>query len=432
MKIAVVGGGRMGLPLACAFARRGGEVVVCDVDPRVVAAIEAGRCPYEEPGLAELLVELRDTGRLAATTNTSAAVRDAQTVLVIVPARLTPDRDIDLSVLISAATDVGRGLSSGTLVVFETTVAVGTTRHSLIPALEMHSGLRAGTDFHVAYSPERVKANLVFERLGTTSKIVGALDEISGRLAMEFYARFLGAPIDHVGTLEAAEMTKLVGMLYRDVNIALANELAAFCEVVGVDFTRVRAAANSDGEANVLLAGIGVGGHCTPVYPYFLTRASRRCGITQRLSEAAREINDQQPERQLERVARHWRSLTGQRVHLLGLGFRPGVKVDTLSPAYDVAAHLAKAGAVVTIEDPHYAPSELRAAGFEPGAMTDAKLVILITAHPEYAAPDFAGWRAAGVEAVLDGRNCWSAEAAERAGLLYFGIGRPALVERAS
>ena len=183
MKIAVVGGGRMGLPLACAFARRGGEVVVCDVDPRVVVAIESGRCPYEEPGLAELLVELRDAGRLTATTNTRAATRDAQTVLVIVPARLTPDRDIDLSVLIAAATDVGRGLSSDTLVVFETTVAVGTTRHRLVPALEMHSGLRAGVDFHVAYSPERVKANLVFERLGATSKIVGALDAMSGRLA---------------------------------------------------------------------------------------------------------------------------------------------------------------------------------------------------------------------------------------------------------
>ena len=123
-------------------------------------------------------------------------------------------------------------------------------------------------------------------------------------------------------------MTKLLGMLYRDVNIALANELAGFCEVAGVDFERLRSAVNSDGEANVLAPGIGVGGHCTPVYPYFLTRESRRRGITQRISEAAREINDNQPSRQLDRLASAWKSLKEQKVHILGLGFRPGVKVE--------------------------------------------------------------------------------------------------------
>ena len=432
MKIAVVGGGRMGLPLACAFAKRGGDVLVCDIDINVVDAINDGPCPYEEPGLADLVAELRQAERLRATTETSEGVRDAEVIVIIVPAHLTPDRDIDLSILTAAARDVGRGLSRGAMVVFETTVAVGTTRHRLMPTLEANSGLRAGVDFDVAYSPERVKANLVLERLGTTPKVVGGLDQRSSGRVGDFYARFLGAPIDDVGTLEAAEMTKLIGMLYRDVNIALANELAAFCEMAGVDFTRIHAAANRDGEANVLVPGIGVGGHCTPVYPYFLTRESRRRGLAQRLSEAAREINDDQPERQLQRVARHWRPLGGQRVHLLGFGFRPGVKVEVLSPSYALAAHLAEVGAVVSIEDPHYNSVELRAAGFEPGTVEGASLVVLVTAHPEYAAPDFAAWRAAGVEAVLDGRNVWSTDAVEQAGLLYFGIGRSASVERAA
>jgi nucleotide sugar dehydrogenase len=227
-------------------------------------------------------------------------------------------------------------------------------------------------------------------------------------------------------------MTKLLGMLYRDVNIALANELAAFCELAAVDFERVRAAANRDGEAHVLMPGIGVGGHCTPVYPYFLTRESRRRGLTQRLSETSREINDGQPTRQIQRVETAWRSLRGQKVHLLGLGFRPGVKVDTLSPAYALRDALSALDADVKLADPFYTDEEIRAAGFSPGAAEGAVVVVLNTGHPQFARPDFASWRRAGVEVVVDGRNLWSQEAAEDAGLLYFGIGRASRVEAQS
>jgi nucleotide sugar dehydrogenase len=429
MRIAVVGAGRMGLPLACLFGKHGASVTVCDTNAALVAAINAGRCPYEEPGLADLMAELRRTGRLKATTDTPEAASESDAIVVIVPARLTPEREIDFSILRSASAEIGKGLRAGTLVVYETTVSVGGTRHNLIPVLEKHSGLRAGADFHVAYSPERVKANFVLTRLETTPKVVGGLDDDSRANAAALYREHLGAPVDDVGTLEAAEMTKLVGMLYRDVNIALANELAGFCEVAGVDFERVRAAANSDGEADLLLPGIGVGGHCTPVYPYFLTRASRRVGLTQRISEAAREINDYQPSRQLARVASAWRSLEGQRAHILGLGFRPGVKVDTLSPAYLLRDDLLKRRAHVTIEDPYYAAEELRSGGFTPGTVAGAALVILNTAHKEFARPDFRTWRKAGVEVLLDGRNLWKREEAESAGLLYFGIGRSSALE---
>ncbi len=308
--------------------------------------------------------------------------------------------------------------------IYETTVTVGGTRSHLIPVIEKHSGLKAGTDFHVAYSPERVKANLVLARLGTTPKVVGGFDRASLEKAAAVYREFLGAPVDEVGSIEAAEMTKLLGMLYRDVNIALANELSAFCEVAGVDFDRVRSAANSDGEANLLIPGIGVGGHCTPVYPYFLTRESRRLGVTQRISEAAREINDLQPARQLDRVATAWKSLDGQKVHILGLGFRPGVKVDTFSPAYSLRDHLLHLGAIVTIEDPHYTDAELRKAGFDGGSAASSSVLVLNTAHQEFARPDFKAWRKGGVEVLLDGRNLWNQAEAEAAGLLYFGIGR--------
>lgn len=415
----------MGLPLACTFARNGADVIVADRNADLVRMIEAGQCPYEEPGLESLVTDLHQARRLSATVDTADAASRSDVVVVIVPAHLTPERDIDFSILESASADVGRGLRPGALVVYETTVSVGGTRRHLIPVLEGRSGLRAGVDFMVGYSPERVKANLVLERLGTTPKVVGGLDAVSLARTAAVYREYLGAPIDEVGTIEAAEMTKLIGMLFRDVNIALANELASFCELAGVDFDRVRASANSDGEAHLLVPGIGVGGHCTPVYPYFLTKESRRLGFTQRLSEAAREINDRQPGLQLERLQRQWRPLQGQSVHVLGLGFRPGVKVDTFSPAYTLREELDRLGAVITLSDPHYSDDELRSLGFTPGRPEQAKVVVLNTAHPQFADAGFSTWRRAGLEVVLDGRNFWDQAAVEAAGLLYFGIGRP-------
>jgi UDP-N-acetyl-D-mannosaminuronate dehydrogenase len=151
--------------------------------------------------------------------------------------------------------------------------------------------------------------------------------------------------------------------------------------------------------------------------------------MAQRMSETAREINDLQPSRQLARVAAGWRSLAGERVHLLGLGFRPGVKVDSLSPAYTLQQESRRLGASVTLEDPLYTGTEIRQAGFTPGTPADAKLVILNTAHEEFSRPNFVEWRASGVEAVLDGRNLWDQSVVEHAGLLYFGIGRSSRTE---
>jgi len=396
----------------------------------LVEAIFSGLCPYEEPGLPELMVDLHKTGRLTATTNTAEASAKSDAIIVIVPAHLTANQTIDFSILQQASREIGKGLQPGTLVIYETTVAVGGTRQYLIPVLEKQSGLKVSKDFYVAYSPERVKANLILARLETTPKVVGGYDAVSSDRAVALYKQYLKAPVDDVGTLEAAEMTKLLGMLYRDVNIALANELAAFCEVAGVDFERVRKSANTDGEANLLLPGIGVGGHCVPVYPYFLTRESRRLGIVQRIPEAAREINDQQPARELDRVAALWKPLHGQRVHILGLGFRPGVKVEAFSPAYALRDALQQRDARVTIQDPHYTDEDLRQAGFEPGVAEAARMVVLSTAHEEFAHPDFAAWRRAGVEIILDGRNFWDQNQAETAGLLYFGIGRASRLER--
>ncbi len=427
--VVVVGGGRMGLPLACVLADNGAKVTVCDVRQELVDDINAGRPPYpEEPGLDEILPRVHASGNLRASTDTSASVRDAQYVVVIVPAHLTPERDIDYHILESASAAVAKGLQRGTLVSFETTVAVGGVRAKLVPVLERESGLKAGEDFFVSFSPERVKANLVFAKLRTTPKIVGGVNSASAAKAEAFYRDYLVRDADkviNVDALEAAEFAKLADMLYRDVNIALANELAAYAEATGVDFARVRAAANTCDESGLLLPGIGVGGHCTPVYPYFIIRDGERKGTTQRLATAARQINDGQPERNVQRLEAALGPLAGKRVHIMGLAFRPDVKVEIFSSAYPLRDALVARGAIVTIEDPMYTEQELREQGFDVASIAGlaADAVVLNTAHTAFRAPDFTEWRAAGVQVALDGRNQWSRVDAERAGLIYLAVG---------
>ncbi len=426
MNVIVVGGGRMGLPLACVLADRGAAVTVCDINRDIVNAVNKGQTPYDEPLLEEYLARNHAAGRLKASLDTAEAASAADAAVIIVPAHLTPDRDIDYHILQAASKEVGKGLRKGALVSYETTVAVGGTRRALVPVLEQHSGMRAGLDFRVCFSPERVKAKHVFAKLQETPKVVGGFDEASARAGEAFYGTYLGARVINVGSLEAAELVKLAGMLYRDVNIALANELAAYCEATGEDFFTVVAAANNDGESGLLLPGIGVGGHCTPVYPYFVIRDGERRDAPQRLATAARQINDEQPRRNVDRLIRQWGPVSGKRVHIMGLAFRPDVKVDIFSTAYPLREVLQERGAHVTLEDPLYTEEELQAAGFKTAVAGRDPMDVVMgnTAHQLFMQPDFSQWRAAGVTAIVDGRNMWQRNAVEAAGILYLGVGK--------
>jgi nucleotide sugar dehydrogenase len=430
MRVVVVGAGKMGLPLACQLASRGATVVACDTDPALVAAINKASCPIDEPGVPELLAAAVGAGRLCATTDTAAAARSADAVVVIVPAYLTDDRRADLSVLETVSRQIAPALRRGALVSYETTVPVGTTRQRLRPLLE-GGGLRAGSDFALVFSPERVKSGHVLQHLTRTPKVVGGIDASSAARGAAFYETFLGAPVVDVGSLEAAELVKLAGMVYRDVNIALANELARFAEVSGVDLEPVIAAANTDGEAQLLRPGVGVGGHCTPVYPYFLTWDAEARGVPATLAERARRINDGQAEHAVRRLAEALGGLQGRRVLLLGLGFRPGVKEHRYSSAFLLRDRLAERGATVVLHDPLYTAAEARALGFEPGDLDGpADAAVLVTAHEAYRQLDPSALRARGVRVVLDGRRLWDGERVSRAGILYLAVGAGEAAER--
>lgn len=427
MKVTVVGAGKMGLPLACQFAAKGATVFAADLRASVVDAINRGSSPIDEPGVPEVLVKMVEQGLLRGTTDTSAAVAESDVVVVIVPALLTTDRDADLSVLQSVSAQISQRLKPRTLVSYETTVPIGATRKQLLPLLEQ-GGLKAGRDFDLVYSPERVKSQSVLKYLSVTPKVVGGITAAAARRGADFYQKYLGTTVINVETLEAAEMVKLAGMVYRDVNIALANELARYAEKVGVDLAPVIEAANTDGEAQLLRPGIGVGGHCTPVYPYFLIRDGERVDVPMTLAERSRRINDGQSTHVVNRILRELKSLAGKRVLILGLAFRPSVKEHILSPAFLLHSELAALGATVSLHDPLYEAQELRAHGFEPGDLGGRQapdVIILNTAHPEYAALDVAQLASRGLKVMVDGRRLWGADKIESLGVKYIGIGQP-------
>jgi nucleotide sugar dehydrogenase len=227
--------------------------------------------------------------------------------------------------------------------------------------------------------------------------------------------------------LETAEFVKLAGMVYRDVNIALANELAVFSETSGIDFWKVLEAANTDGETFLLRPSIGVGGHCTPVYPYFLINSADASGAPQRIAALSRRVNEDQPARNVARLKAALDGLSGKKVHIMGLAFRPRVREDSYSPAFALRDILEREGASVTIEDPVFSDQELQARGFTPAEVeaVSPEGLILNTGHPEFLESDFARWKACGINVVLDGQALWDRTAVEGAGLVYLGVGLP-------
>lgn len=418
MNVTVVGAGKMGLPLACVFASRGANVFVCDVDAAKVATINTGQCPFEEPGVDELLANAVKAGTLTATTDTGAAMAKSEVVVVIVPVMLSDSREADLKLIDEVAGIAAANLKPGSMISFETTLPVGGTRR--LGHIIDKGGLRAGVDYDLVFSPERVKSRFVLKHLFDNPKIVGGINPASAARAEEFYSKYLGAPIANVGTLEASELVKLAGMIYRDVNIALSNELAFFAECLGIDFEQVRAASNTDGEANLLIPGIGVGGHCTPVYPYFLINEARVRGITVELAEVGRKINNAQPRKTLNKLG----NVAGKRCLILGVSFRPQVKESAYSPVFALASELEIRGANVSVHDPMYSAEEIRRLGLSPGEIDGSEVMVLNTAHDAYLNLDFGDLALKGVRCVVDGRNVWDGDEVARAGIRYIGIGR--------
>jgi nucleotide sugar dehydrogenase len=418
MRIAVVGIGKIGQPLAALYASRGHQVIGADRNATVVEAIQAGRATVvNEPGLEGMVSDSVRSGRLSATVDTAEAVAASEVVVVAVPMLIDSRRTVDYGMIDSAFADVARGLQPQTLVLLETTVPVGDTRR--IGARLQQSGLQLGSGYWLAFSPERVQSGSIFRDLANYPKVVGGVDEEGGRRAEEFYREVLGVPVLRLSSSEAAEFCKLAESVYRDVNIGLANELAISAERFGVDICEVITAANSEPQSHLHQPGIGVGGHCMPVYPYFLLSAGEHPVVA-----AGRAANEGMPAYALRQLRDKLGNLSGRTVLILGLAYRPGVKEAMLSPAAAMASLLEDAGAKALVHDPLFSDAEIRELGLLPSSITcpKAEALVLQTYHPEYRSLDLRSYP--NCRLVLDGRNILDRAAVVAAGMEYVGIGR--------
>ena len=411
MKIAVIALGKIGLPLAVQFAKKGHYVIGCDVNQRTVDLINAGTEPFPgENFLAEYLAEVVASGHLVASTDTTKAVSESQAVVIVVPLFVDNQGIPDFGWMDDATEKIAAGLQPGTLISYETTLPVGTTRNRFAPALESGSNLRAGVDFHLVFSPERVLTGRVFADLRKYPKLVGGINESSTQAGIAFYEEVLDFDdrpdltekngVWDLGTCEASEMAKLAETTYRDVNIALANQFAIFAEGANIDIAKVIAASNSQPYSHIHQPGIAVGGHCIPIYPRFYLWNDPLATVVR----SAREANAAMPEHAVKLLENELGDLAGKRVAVLGISYRGGVKESAFSGVYGVVTALKARDALVVVNDPMYSNEEILALGFEPYAIGEsADAVILQADHKEYktlGAKDFPG-----VAAVVDGRR---------------------------
>ena len=416
MRIAVVALGKIGLPLAVQFASSGHEVIGVDVNQKAVDTINAGIEPFPgEAHLQEKLSELIPAGKLKATTEYAEAIPGADAVVLVAPVFVDDETwEPDFRYMDAATKSLAEHLTPGTLVSYETTLPVGTTRTRWKPMLEAGSGLVEGTDFHVVYSPERVLTGRVFEDLRKYPKLIGGLSEEGNRRAREFYEAVLQFDerddlprpngVWDLGSTEASEMAKLAETTYRDVNIGLANQFGLFAAAHGIDVYKVIEACNSQPYSHIHRPGIAVGGHCIPVYPRLYLSTDPDADIVR----VARQLNASMPERLVAQAEGLLGDLTGQRAVVLGAAYRGGVKETAFSGVFPTVQALKARGAEVFVHDTIYSDDELRSLGFEPFALGDAvDIAILQTDHAEYKTISPADLP--GVKLLVDGRNATDA-----------------------
>ncbi|WP_194784499.1 nucleotide sugar dehydrogenase [Actinomyces haliotis] len=415
MRIAVVALGKIGLPLAVQYAEKGHEVIGVDVNPKTVEAVNAGREPFPgEAHLAEKLERLVPAGALRATTDYSEAIPGADAVVLVVPLFVNDETwEPDFDWMDAATRSLAEHLTAGTLVSYETTLPVGTTRNRWKPLIEEISGLTEGADengFYLVFSPERVLTGRVFADLRRYPKLVGGLNDAGTKAGIEFYEQVLDFDerpdlprpngVWDMGTAEAAEMAKLAETTYRDVNIGLANQFAVYADKAGFDIEKVIDACNSQPYSHIHRPGIAVGGHCIPVYPRLYLSTDPDASVVR----TARTFNATMPDYVVGRAEEVLGDLSGLRVVVLGASYRGKVKETAFSGVFPTVEALRAKGAEVLVQDPMYTDEELAGFGWTAYHLGEPVDVAIVQAdHPEYR--DLTPDQLPGVRLLLDGRR---------------------------
>ncbi len=380
--VAIVGAGYVGVPLAHTLASAGRRVLLVDVVQRVVDALNRGESHIGDVSSEDLAPLVRD-GRLAASSDYD-ALRGADAILIALPTPLSKQREPDLSIVVEATREIAKRLREGHLVVLESTTYPGTTREQLLPILES-SGLRVGEDFNLAFSPERVDPGSQWD-VRDVPKVVGGITEECTRRASELYSSAIDT-VHPVSSPEAAELTKLLENIFRSVNIALVNELAQLCERMNIDVWEVvGAAATKPFGFMSFKPGPGLGGHCIPVDPFYLTWKAREYGFTTEFIELAGKVNENMPyycRSLISQALNHGaqKSMSGSRILIVGVAYKPDIGDVRESPALKLVELLRAAGSDVSYHDPHV-PS-LPELGLEsmPLEPADYDCVTIVTDH---------------------------------------------------
>jgi len=420
--VCVLGLGYIGLPTASSFAAHGLKVHGVDTDPRVLQELREGEIHNQEPGLQALAKRALDLGNLIL--SDQPAVSDA--FVIAVPTPVGEDKRADLRHVIEAAKAIAPHLRRGNLVMLESTCPPGTTVGTVAPILE-RSGLKAGTDFSLAYTPERALPGNIVQELTENARVIGGVDRRSAEAGSELYRTFVVGEI-LLTDATTAEMVKLMENTYRDVNIAVANEFSRLAEKQGVDVWEAIRLANKHPRVNILRPGPGVGGHCTGVDPWFLVEASPELSP---LIRQARAVNDGQPAHAASIIESALGKLSGKRIAALGLAYKSGVNDLRESPAIEVVRHLIAAGAQVRTWEPFALDGRVEGAESVTSlkeAVTGAEAIALVVDHPQFVELDpQAVARAMPGRVAIDLRGRWNVGTWRAAGFAVYvlGVGTP-------
>jgi UDP-N-acetyl-D-glucosamine dehydrogenase len=422
MNISIVGMGYVGLPLAIQFARSGLSVVGLDIDQSKVESINAGKS-YIKHIAAKTIAEVLREGRLSASTD-FAKIAEVDAVIICVPTPLNKNREPDISFIIDTGKRIAPHLQRGSLVVLESTTYPGTTDQDLREVLEAGSSLKAGTDFHLAFSPEREDPGNPNSVVATIPKIVGGLTPACLKKALSLYSRAIKQLVP-VTSCRVAEAAKLLENIFRSVNIALVNELKIVYDAMGIDIWEVIAAAKTKPFGFMAFyPGPGLGGHCIPIDPFYLTWKAREYGRHTRFIELAGEINTAMPEYVLHRVAdalnQRQKAVNGSKVLILGLAYKPDVDDERQSPSYTLMSLLMERGATVEYYDPyvpvikptreHASLAGKKSVAWNRESISSFDLVLIATNHGSVNYQELGQW----AKCIVDTRNAMASTVTEK------------------
>lgn len=435
ISIAVVGLGWMGLPTACLLAEAGAKVVGVDINPSVVERLNKGTSHLDEPGLERLVKKHMRSGKLKATTKIEEASSQSDATVIVVPTLIDQSKKPDYSAIENVCKEISKGMHKGSLIIFTGTCGPGVTERITRSILEKHSGLKAGEDFGVGYSPLRAMGGRALTDLQNYNRVVAGIDKKSLDSTCAILSAMTEGELIKVRNIRTAEATKLFETIYRDVNIGLANEFAIFCEKAGIDYMEAMAAANSQPYSHLLIPGAGVGGHCLPVYPYMLLDEARSHGAKLKIVKASRSINEDMPRHIVGLAADGLKSigksLRRGRVTVLGISYRPNVKEVRYSPSFELLSLLKRRGARITIYDPRFSCDEIGRFGYraEPTlkkAIEKADCVIIVVAHDEFKKLDARELAAlmGRSPVIVDCTHLVDSVQAERSRAIYRGVGQ--------